>query len=284
MHQSVMETAEQDQVLELRLATVGPVRHVVGVREAEPAARESASAVPGLEGAPDCGRNRPCPAADVAHRVVGSFAVAHRVVGTFTVLHFTTRSFRNPDHTRVARKPPGRFRGNACPVFQLRTLRLALVLQRGGIYVEHHLIALGTRAAEGHDIGTGCGFGGAFARGCGRAFACGVGRALVRGVRCVVGRAFARDVVRAFAFRGGSAPFRAPEPRGQRPLSQEPHRIRAPLLRLDLLRGARSGRAGSEQGVTRSVDGSHEHRPHLRVQPATHQVHALLVREDGEAA
>ena len=69
-----------------------------------------------------------------------------------------------------------------------------------------------------------------------------------------------------------------PEPHCQCPLGQEPHRIRPPLFWLYLLRGA-----GSEQGVARRVERSHEHRPHLRVQPATHHVHALLVREDREA-
>ena len=59
VHQSVVEPAEQDQVLQLRLASVGPVPDVVGVREAKPAARETASTVPGLQGAPDGGWNRP---------------------------------------------------------------------------------------------------------------------------------------------------------------------------------------------------------------------------------
>ena len=74
VHQPVVETAEQNQILQLRLAAVGPVLHVVGVRESKPTARESAATVPGLQSPPEQGRNRPCLAPDVVHPAIVHFA------------------------------------------------------------------------------------------------------------------------------------------------------------------------------------------------------------------
>jgi hypothetical protein len=47
--------AQQDEVVELRFAAVGPVLHVVSVAEAQSAAREAAAGVPMLESAPQGG-------------------------------------------------------------------------------------------------------------------------------------------------------------------------------------------------------------------------------------
>ncbi len=73
VHQSVVETAEQDQIFQLRLAAVGPVPYVVGVREAEPTAWESASTVPVLQSPPERRRNRSCLAPNVVHFAVRGF-------------------------------------------------------------------------------------------------------------------------------------------------------------------------------------------------------------------
>jgi len=63
---AVMMAAQGDEVVESRLATIGPVPHVVRMDEARMvAARKAAASVAGLQGAPQRRRDRPGLAAHI---------------------------------------------------------------------------------------------------------------------------------------------------------------------------------------------------------------------------
>jgi hypothetical protein len=86
VHEAVVTVAQKHEVPETGLATIGPVLDVVPFGEPETAARETAAAIAGLEGAAHVGGNGAGPpphAEDVAVRVV-----------------------RHPDYARVAGNPP----------------------------------------------------------------------------------------------------------------------------------------------------------------------------------
>jgi hypothetical protein len=95
VHEPVVMTAQEHRVPQARPPAVRPVPHVMRVAEAEAAAREATTPVPGLEGAAQRGRDRARSPAHVEHRAVGAV--------------------RDPDQPRVAGDPAGRFRGAERP-------------------------------------------------------------------------------------------------------------------------------------------------------------------------
>jgi hypothetical protein len=82
--------AQEDGIVEARLAAVGPVSEMMRVGEPETAARESAATVPDVEGTAQRGGDRARAAADVEYRAV--------------------LPSRDPDEPGVARETSRRFR------------------------------------------------------------------------------------------------------------------------------------------------------------------------------
>ena len=122
MHQTMMEAAERDEIRELRLASVGPVLHVMAIDVAlERAAGETAALVPGIQRPADRGRDGSSLAADVERLAL--------------------LVFQDPDHAGVASEPSSRLRGNRRAMFELAAAGVA-VLQRLGIHVHHDLLAV----------------------------------------------------------------------------------------------------------------------------------------------
>ncbi len=89
VQEAMVMMAGEERISKARLATVGPVLHVVRVGEAGSAARKAASAVADLQGAAERRRDRARPAAHIEHGAIGS-------VGDF-------------HHARVAGEPATRF-------------------------------------------------------------------------------------------------------------------------------------------------------------------------------
>jgi hypothetical protein len=90
--------------------------------DAPVAAREAAAPVAMVQGAPERGRNRARPGADLHHLPVRIMS-HHHAAG-------------------IARQAPRRFRGNVAGLFQHGLAGLRGVGQRRGVHVDHHLIPL----------------------------------------------------------------------------------------------------------------------------------------------
>jgi hypothetical protein len=123
---TVMAAAEQYEVRECRRATLGPVLDVVALAEVAVAARKAAIAVSMQQRSPQGGRNCARLGPDLEDTAV--LIVPHHHA------------------TRVAGQALGRFRGNACAIFDDGLAGPIGILQDGGVDVDHHLIVLGRRA------------------------------------------------------------------------------------------------------------------------------------------
>ena len=122
VHSAVMQAAQQGEIRERGRAPVRPVPEVMPLSETDAAAREAAAPVPMVERSQQGGGNRPGPGLDL-QQAPGFIMAHHHPAG-------------------VARQAPGRFRGNACAVFQDRLARLIQIGQHLGVDVDHHLVAL----------------------------------------------------------------------------------------------------------------------------------------------
>ena len=89
---------EQEEMRQRGGPALRPVAHVMRHANPHVAAREPTRPVPVLQRPPQSGWNRPRPGSDLDHASV--LVVSHHHAA------------------RVARHPPGRFRGNVAPLFQ----------------------------------------------------------------------------------------------------------------------------------------------------------------------
>ena len=119
---SVMPAAEQGEIRERGGAAIGPVTDVMALAEANPAAREAATAVAMVERAPYRRRDRARMRADFDDTAVTA------------VLHYHA--------ARVARQAPGSFRRNARAVFEEGLAGLTGVGEDRRIDVDDDLVAL----------------------------------------------------------------------------------------------------------------------------------------------
>src|SRR6056297_3172893 len=121
-----MVSAEQDEIVHLRLAAVGPVNDMVCVYVlVGGAAGKAAALVATLQRAPNRRRDAASLAADVQCRAVLVFAPV--------------------DEPAVASEPSGRFRGNACAGFQFGFRGMAIGRQRVwcGVQIDGAAVATG---------------------------------------------------------------------------------------------------------------------------------------------
>ena len=95
---------------------------MVAFRDADPTAREAAATIATLKRAPQRGRDRPSPGADLDEPAVG--ILSHH------------------DTARIARDALRRFRGNARPVFEDGLARVVGVGEDPSVDVNDHLVPL----------------------------------------------------------------------------------------------------------------------------------------------
>ena len=125
MHQPMVEAAERHKIRELRLATIGPVLHMVTVEIAfERTAGESTTLVPGIQGPSDRWRDGPRLAPDIER--------------------LAPLVFNDPDNAGVAREPPRSLGGDRGPVFEFAATCMT-VFQRLGIHVHYDLLPISAR-------------------------------------------------------------------------------------------------------------------------------------------
>jgi hypothetical protein len=230
--------------VEPRLPAVGPVHDVVRVGEAKSAAGKAAAPVPRLERAANRGWNRAGLAAE-AEAASTPAGCASRAGGTGRALR------RGLPTGRTARFAPSHHRHSRVASQPPRTFRGK---SRAVLQLAHPRLAVLPERLRLH-----------------------VQDYLVaRGPRARDRRArTTRFVARALA-----APFAAAEPGRQRALRHQRQRVRPELRRLRPLPVVRS--RGGEQRIARRLDRALEQGAHLRRHDALHDVHPLVVREDGE--
>jgi hypothetical protein len=122
----VMAATEQHEVRERSRAALGPVADVVGLAEPPVAAREAATAVTMEQRPPQCRRNRAGLGPDLEDALV------------LIMLH------HHP--TRVTSQALGRFRGNACAIFDEGLAGLIGILEDDSVDMDYHLVVLGRPA------------------------------------------------------------------------------------------------------------------------------------------
>lgn len=137
MHGAVVTTTEIHEIVELRLAAVGPVGDVVCVAVAQAAAGEAAAPVAMIQRATHGGGNGAGSPADAEH-------IALRIV-------------RHDYTARIAGEPPRRFRGNAYTGSEHRLAMVGVRAQGLRVHVHDHLqpVCPTDRARSGGTSATG---------------------------------------------------------------------------------------------------------------------------------